>query len=321
MPVTTKKRFLLNLVLMIAIFFSATLAADEPVDAELQVDPAQILAYQGNVFLSQDTIDAAFSKIPEKDRLAFIRNGGRVDQLIRSLLQRKIVAVDASKAGFDRDPVMAERMVLAAQKELAEAWLVKLVEDAPEADYEALAYEDYLADPEAYHSDAAVDVSHILIGTEERPLQEAETLAATLSAQLDEDPSGFDTLVMEYSDDPAKSANAGRYPEMKRGEMVEPFELAAFSLEREGQITPPVKTRYGYHIIRLNRRSGNTVSEFDEVKQEAMERAKQQYLNNYQQNYMRKLFKDPIVIPEGAVEIMAKRHFGENLELAPTYQD
>jgi len=321
MPVATKKRFFLNLVLIIEILFGAALAADEPVQAELQVDPAQIIAYQGNVYLTQAAIDAAFSRIPEKNRLQFIRDGSRVDQLIRSLLQRKIVASDAGKAGFDQDPLMAERMVLAAQKELAEAWLVKLVEDAPEADYEELAYEDYLANPEAYRSDEAVDVSHILIGTEERPLQEAETLAATLSAQLDEDPSRFDTLVMEYSDDPSKSVNAGRFPEMKRGQMVMSFESAAFALEQDGQISQPVKTQYGYHIIRLNRRFGNTVPEFAEVKHEAMERAKQQYLENYQQNYMRKLLMDPIVIPEGAVEIMAKRHFGENLELAPTYQE
>jgi peptidyl-prolyl cis-trans isomerase C len=321
MSVPTKKGFFLSLFLMIDVSCSTALAADEPIQAELQVDPAQIIAYQGNVFLSQDTIDAAFSRIPEKDRLMFIRDGGRVDQLIRSLLQRKIVASDAIKAGFDQDPLMAERMVLAAQKELAEAWLEKLVEDAPQADYAAMAYEDYLANPETYRSDEAVDVSHILIGTEERSLQDAEVLAGQLRAQLEDDPASFDALVMEYSDDPSKSVNAGRFPEMKRGQMVMSFESAAFALEQDGQIAQPVKTQYGYHIIRLNRRLGNTVPEFAEVKHEAMERAKWHYVENYQQNYMRKLLKDPIVIPEGAVEIMAKRHFGENLELAPIYQE
>ena len=320
MHVALKKRFFLSLVLIIDLFCIAALNADEPVQAEPQVDPAQIIAYQGKVILTQHEIDAAFSRIPEENRLQFIRDGGRVDHLIRSLLHRKIVASDAGEAGFDQDPVMAERMVLAAQKELAEAWLEKLVEDAPAADYEALAYEDYLANPETYRSDEAVDVSHILIGTENRSLQDAEALAGTLSAQLEEDPAGFDALVMEYSDDPAKSVNAGRYPDMQRGQMVVAFENVAFALEQDGQISQPVKTEYGYHIIRLNGRSGNTVPEFDEIKNEAMERVKQGYLKYYQQNYLRKLFRDPIVIPDGAVEIMAKRHFGENFELAPSYQ-
>jgi peptidyl-prolyl cis-trans isomerase C len=308
MHIAMKKKFSLSLVLIIDLFCTAALEADEAVQAELQVDPAQIIAYQGNVFLTQDSIDE------------FIRDGSRVDQLIRSLLQRKIVAADASKAGFDQDPVIAERMVLAAQKELADAWLEKLVEDAPEADYESMAYEDYLANPETYRSDEAVDVSHILIGTEERSPQDAEVLARTLRARLEDDPASFDALVMEYSDDPSKSVNAGRFPEMKRGQMVISFENAVFELEQDGEIAQPVKTEYGYHIIRLNRHHGNKVPEYDEVKNKAMEWAKQAYLENYQQNYMRKLFRDPIVIPDGAVEIMAKRHFGENLELAPNYQ-
>ncbi len=321
MRASMKKRFFLSLVLTSNFSFIAALGADETVQVKQKVDPAQIMAYQGDVFLTQDAIDAAFNKIPEKDRLRFIRDGGRVDQLIRSLLQRKVIASEAAKAGFDRDPVAVERVLLAAQKELAEAWIQKVVEDAPAADYEALAFEDYLANAEAYRSTEKLDVSHILLGTDERSVPEAEMLARTLRAQLAEDPSAFDALVMEYSDDPAKAVNAGRYPAMSSGQMVVSFERAAFALEEGGHISQPVKTDYGYHIIRLNRRYGNTVPEYDEVKSDAIERVKKKYLENYRQNYLRNLLNDPIVIPEGAVEIMAKRHFGENLELAPHYQE
>jgi peptidyl-prolyl cis-trans isomerase C len=107
---------------------------------------------------------------------------------------------------------------------------------------------------------------------------------------------------------------------MHRGQMVVTFERSAYAMDREGQISEPVKTEYGYHIIRLNKRYGNTVSEYDEVKSAAIDRVKQAYLENYSQNYLRKMLQDPIVIPDGAVEIMAKRHFGEELELAPVFE-
>ena len=321
MRATLKKQFFGSLVLIGNFSFIAALDADESGQVKREVDPAHIMAYQGDVFLTQDAIDAAFRNIPEKDRLRFIRDGGRVDQLIRSLLRRKAIASDATKAGFDQDPVVAERVALAAQKELAEAWIQQVVDDAPAADYEVLAFEDYLARPEDYRSAETLDISHILLGTDKRSVAEAETLARTLSAQLAEDPSAFDALVMEYSDDPAKSANAGRYRAMSSGQMVAAFERAAFALEQGGQISQPVKTDYGYHIIRMNRRSGNVVLEYNEVKSDAIERVKGKYLESYRQNYLRKLLSDPIVIPEGAVEIMAKRHFGENLELAPDYQE
>lgn len=321
MPVTPKKSCFLSLFLIGNFSFIAALYANETAQMKQEVDPAHIIAYQGDVFLTQDAIDAAFNRIPEKDRLRFIRDGGRVDQLIRSLLQRKVIASDATKAGFDQDPVAAERVALAAQKELAEVWIQKVVADAPAADYEVLAFEDYLANPESYRSAQMLDVSHILLGTDKRSVPEAEMLARTLSAQLAQDPSIFDALVMEYSDDPAKSDNAGRYRAMRSGQMVAAFERAAFALEQDGQISQPVKTNYGYHIIRLNRRYGNIVPEYNEVKSDAIERVKGKYLDNYRQNYLRKLLSDPIAIPEGAVEIMAKRHFGENLELAPDYQE
>jgi peptidyl-prolyl cis-trans isomerase C len=300
---------------------SAADPADAPVPANVY-DPAEVIAYKGDAVLTQKEIDAAFSKLPEQERLAFIRDGAKVDQLIASLLQRKRVAAEAEKAGFDRDPLVADRVRLAAQKELAEAWLDHVVASADEADYAALAHEDYLANPDAYRSEEVLDISHILISSGQRSPEAAQQRADELRLRLAEDPSSFDALVQEFSDDPLKASNGGRYPEMRRGQMVERFEKAAFALEQAGEISQPVETQYGYHIIRLNGRSGNERLPYEAVQAEAMERAQENYRENYRRLYLRKLLQDdPIVIPEGAVEIMARRHFGENLELAPEFRD
>ncbi|MCW8871823.1 MAG: peptidylprolyl isomerase, partial [Xanthomonadales bacterium] len=138
-----------------------------------------------------------------------------------------------------------------------------------------------------------------------------------LESRLQADPAKFDELVTEYSDDPAKINNDGRYREMRPGMMVAPFEKAAFALQEPGEISDPVQTDYGFHIIRLNGRSGNELQEFSAVKEEAMAEARQRHLDSYRESYYRRVLSDPIVVPEGAVEIMARRHFGENLELAP----
>jgi peptidyl-prolyl cis-trans isomerase C len=284
-------------------------------------DPAEVIAHKGGAVLTQHEIDAAFSKLPEGERLVFIRDGAKVDQLITSLLQRKLVAAEARKAGFDRDPLVAERVRLAAEKELAEAWLDDVVANAEEVDYAALAREDYLANPDAYRSEVVLDISHILIGSQQRSPEAALQRAEELRLRLAGDPSAFDALVMEASDDPLKASNGGRYPEMRRGQMVERFEKAAFALREAGEISEPVETEYGYHIIRLNGRSGNELLPFEAVQEQATEQAAREYRENYKRLYLRRLLQDPIIIPEGAVEIMAKRHFGENLELAPEYTD
>ena len=319
MFVMQKMLLVLSLSLLSGWLLVSTPGSANAEEITVQVDPAEIIAYSGEVYLTQKELDAAFTKIPEKDRLAFIRDGAKVDQVIQSLLKRKALANDATKAGYDQSPLMPELISLTAQKELAENWLREVVRNAPEADFETMAHEDYISNPDSYRTEEVLDVSHILIGNKERSNRDAELLAQLLITRLEEDPSIYKELVMEYSDDPAKAANGGRYPEMHRGQMVAAFEKAAFALKEPGQISAPVQTDYGFHIIRLNARHGNVLPDYDAVKDQAVVEAKRNYYQNYQKMYLRNLISEPIVIPEGAVDIMAKRHFGENLELAPDF--
>lgn len=303
--------------LLCGLLATSVAVASDAADTVPELDPATVLAYKGGVTLSQQEIDAVFAKLPEGERLVFIRDGAKVDQLINSLLQRKLIARDAEAAGFDQEPLIAARLELERQKELADAWLQHIIDEAPPADFAALAREHYLAYPDTYRSEVVLDVSHILLGTENRGEVEARALADDLYAQLQEDPDRFDELVMEYSDDPVKQNNGGRYRDMRRGMMVRAFEKAAFGLEETGEISEPVQTDYGFHIIRLNGRAGGERLAYESIKEEAEADAKRRYLDGYRDAYMRKTLADPVIIPEGAVEIMAKRHFGENLELAP----
>ena len=279
------------------------------------------LAIQGGVTLTQGEIDAAFSRIRPEHRLLFIRSGERVDQLIRSLLQNKIMAEQARQAGFDQEPVVSKRLSLAGEKELAEAWIERVMEQAPDADYEALAYERYLANPEPWMSADMVDVTHLLVSSDDKSAEKALELAQSLRSRLDENPGDFDALVAEFSEDPSKNLNKGRFPAMTRGQMVEPFEAAAFSLANEGEISQPVQTDYGYHIIRLNRKIPPKVRPFEVVREEATEQARKAHLDQYRKNYMLKHLSGTIEIPPEAVEAMAKRYFGENLEHAPKFEN
>jgi len=280
-----------------------------------------VFARQGDVVLTEDEVDAAINRIPPDIRLPYIRNGERMDQLVASLLQVKLIAADAQASDFDKQEVIQTRMQQAGEKELADAWIEHVVETAPAADYDALAHEFYLANPEKFQSKESVDVSHILISNENRGDEAALELANRLVAELRKDPSRFDAMVEEYSDDPSKKTNGGRFPNTTRGEMVKPFEEKAFSMEKEGAISDPVKTAYGYHIIRLNAKHPAQLQPFEMVKRQTEEMAKKKYLADYRKRYLGQLFDHPIEVSQGAVEAMAKRYFGDNLERAPKYED
>ena len=61
----------------------------------------------------------------------------------------------------------------------------------------------------------------------------------------------FDSMAMKYSEDPSTANKGGLLPWFGTGKMVEPFENAAFELENPGDIAGPVRTNYGFHLIKL----------------------------------------------------------------------
>jgi len=309
--------------LLVCLIFATQIISSVQADDESETSPAigleEPFAIQGDVVLTQAELDAEFSKIRPEHRLAFIRSGERVDQLVATLLRYKLVAADAEAADFDEEVLVKARVELAAEKELAEAWIVQVMEDAPPADYETLAHEYYLANPDQFMTPEYVDVTHILISSESRSREEALALADSLHEQLIENPALFDDYVMEYSEDPSKGANKGNFPTMQRGQMVKPFEDASFAMETEGEISEPIETAYGFHIIRFNKRFPPRQKKYEDVKADAMAMVRKNYLEEYRIRYIRKLSEQPIEIQRGAVEAMAKRHFGDNLELAPDY--
>lgn len=100
----------------------------------------------------------------------------------------------------------------------------------------------------------------------ERTDAEARALAEDLRQQL-LDGADFATLAQEYSDDTGSGANGGDLDWFGRGAMVAPFEEAAFSLE-VGEISEPIKTQFGYHIIEVLDRDENRPKDEATLEQE-----------------------------------------------------
>jgi len=274
-------------------------------------DEQDILAQRGKGVVTQADFAARADKLPADMKLPTIRDRNRVRDLINTLLLRSQLASDAREAGFDKDQMVVDRMKLAAEAELAEAWAQHYVAMQPVADYEALAEEYYLLHADEMMSSPKINVSHILIANEKHSAEEAAALADSISQQLKLDPSKFDELVVAYSEDPSAKSNNGKFTEVKKGDMVKAFEEAAFAME-EGEISGPVMTEYGYHIIRLDAKIAPEKLSFDDVKAQLIEKEHKKHDDRVLQDYLERLTSLDVSMTQEALEKMVKSQFGED---------
>ena len=271
----------------------------------------EILAKRGKGVVSQDEFGARAAKIPERYRLQTLRDRNRLRDLINGMLVNAQLAADAREAGFENNELVIKRMKLAAQTELAAAWLQHYVASSPPADYEALANEYYLLHKDEMLSEEKVDVTHILVSKDERSYEEALEIANDIYAQLQENPGAFVELVEKYSDDSSAPSNKGSFKDVKRGDLVKPFEDVAFSLE-PGQISEPVKTQYGYHIGRLDAYIAPEVQPFEQVKQQLVDAERTQHENRIRSDYISQLTSLGVEMSQENIEEMVRRQFGED---------
>lgn len=275
-----------------------------------------IFARRGDGVVTDSQIDARIADIPENIRLSTIRDRKRLQDMINVMLLRMQLAEEARQAGFDEDPGIINRMKLAADLKLAEAWLVRYIDLQPDADYEALAYEFFLLNQDKYRTEETRDVAHILISTENRSEDEAEILANTILSELQQDPEKFDELVRTYSEDPSAGSNHGKFKKVKRGDMVKPFEDAAFAMN-VGELSGLVKSEYGIHIIRLNEIYPAEARTFDDVKPGLVQAEKKKHRDRIRSQHLNELSSFDVEMTQEALESMVSRHFGSEAEFEP----
>ncbi len=126
----------------------------------------------------------------------------------------------------------------------------------------------YEQSKDAYTSAETRTASHILLtlstDASEQDSQQAEDLLKDLRSRI-EAGADFGQLAREYSKDPVSAEEGGDLGEVERGMMVQPFEAALFDLQ-VGQVSQPIKTSFGWHLIKLNGVSGGDVRSFEDVR-------------------------------------------------------
>lgn len=158
----------------------------------------------------------------------------------------------------------------------------------------------YKQNPDKFKQGERVRASHILIRTPEnadaKTKQDAKAKAADVLKQV-KGGKDFAELAKQYSQDPGSAANGGDLGLFAQGQMVGPFEQAAFSL-KPGDVSDIVETPFGYHIIKVAEKQPARTVPIDEVKPQI-----QEFLQNQQRQQKTEEFINSLKT-KGKVEIL-----------------
>ena len=159
-------------------------------------------------------------------------------------------------------------------------------------DWEALARERYILESEKFETSTSVDVDHILIKPDGRSFDELVQQVRRVQEALESN-SNFSEVAIEYSDDKSVEMNSGSLGFFRRGTMDPRFEDQAFSMLVPGEISPPVLTSFGVHIIRFNGRKESEKIPFEQVKDRLITQIKRERLDGISGEILRDFRFEP----------------------------
>ena len=169
---------------------------------------------------------------------------------------------------------------LIADRLLEEQLRAKVTEDAAPSEEEIQAY--YEENQNRY---AESEAQHILVADEAKAQDIATRLDAARGNQVD---SLFAKLAKRFSTDDTNADDAGKLGFFGRGDFVEPFEKAAAKLDI-GEISEPVQTEFGWHVIRVTDRR---VAPLEEVADEIEQELGQEAVEKAWTSYVRKAYEE-----------------------------
>ncbi|NLS06591.1 peptidylprolyl isomerase [Rhizobium sp. P32RR-XVIII] len=213
--------------------------------------PDAVIAKVGDLEIHQSELDLAVANLDPQ--LAQLPDDQKKVAALSAAIDVKLLAADAAAEKLDQTDEFKKRIQYLSDRELHNAYFKKHVVDTVTDDEVKARYDKEVA---GLPKQEEVHARHILVKTED----EAKEVIKQLDSGKD-----FAELAKEKSTDPNK-ADGGDLGYFTKGRMVKEFEDAAFALDKGTYSKTPVKTDFGYHVIKVEDKRDAPPPPFDQVK-------------------------------------------------------
>lgn len=201
-----------------------------------QAQNIPIVANVNNEDISLETMIHAMNELPpEIQSQPFM---SYYEDLLERVIDIKLFAQEGKKMKLDEEPSVRAAIDFVIEKVLMQAFLSKYVQENIKEENLKASYNNFIADETSREE---IKASHILMDTESEAIDVINML---------NDGDDFAELAKNKSTGPS-GPSGGDLGWFKRGQMVPPFEKAAFSLNKNEITQLPVQTQFGWHVIKI----------------------------------------------------------------------
>jgi peptidyl-prolyl cis-trans isomerase C len=238
------------------LLLAAALSALVPLAAQAD-DP--VIARVNGVDIKQSDLDFAASEVGP--RLGNYTPADRKKVLLQYVIENELMAGAGEKESLNNAANFPDRVKYHQRRALRDAYFDASIRNSVSEEAAKKIYDEKIG---GVKPEQEVHARHILVATE----AEAKDVAERLKKGED-----FATVAKEKSKD--TNAEGGDLGFFARGQMLKPFEDAAFALD-VGKISDPVQTQFGWHIIKVEEKRDQPAPSFDQVKEAILSQLVQQ---------------------------------------------
>lgn len=203
------------------------------------------------------------------------------ENVLRGIASEHIIENEAQKSGIKDSPEVKERLVNAEKQIVIQEFLKQKTKELVTDDRLKAMYDERVK-----NAGDEVHARHILVKTED----EAKEIEKRLKKG-----DKFEDIAKEKSEDKSNSSTGGDLGWFTNDKMVPEFSKVAFSLKK-GDVSEPVKSEFGWHIIKVEDRRKSVLPPFDQMKeqlkQEAGNKAVADYVNSLMKNIKVTVYDD-----------------------------
>jgi peptidyl-prolyl cis-trans isomerase C len=251
----------------------ALFAVQSPARAQVQSDP--VIAKVNGVEIHESDLTMAEEDVGQNQQVQALAGDAKRDYLVSYLADVILASKAAEGKKINDQKEFKSRLGFIRNKLLMETLLQEEGKAALTPEAMKKVYEEAV---KSMGAEQEVRARHILVPTEE----EAKAVLAEIKKGTD-----FAELAKQKSKDPGAAAEGGDLGYFGKDQMVPEFAEVAFKLEK-GQVSDPVKTQFGWHIIKVEDKRTKPVPEFDKVKEQVetyvVRKAQADYIHKLQES-------------------------------------